>query len=1433
MAFSLRKKLQEATAQINPFDHGQTASTVARGVTPAPAAQLPLPGTQNLARSPGFMSKVAARASQTFDQVNPLDNGRTYQQRNPVNNRSLISQSTHNGITNTAGNFVVKPTIDWAKSGARSVYDIGRGAAASVTNNKAALQNAQRAKETDFSQFLPSRQLAQLGETVVHPFAKHTITPGTSQDRRLFGTAPISNIQGDVANAYNATKGQSGINRLKTGLLTAGIDIAGDVGSLYGAKAAGHTFAREGITAGKTAANTAQEIVTRKPFRNISDDELAVAGKVRSSMQGLSSPMDLTDQDVRTYRNIQNKLGTNMNDHDAVDAVLGARRTYDTNMSTMRSPAVSQGGFIRLPSEEPGNNQVISDQQQVPLPNVSPGTFRPPIPEERMTPIQSVIDNKRQQMVDVSTAPIPAEGSAANGKPLPIPGDIPTANGGNVKRTRFTSKTVQNSDEVSPEVKSKTDASYTADTMKAAAKRSNEYIDTAGEQKALEHTLGELNTKRGTASRDTIDRALELAARHDAKGTEVGADTAARLYNLAGEHASASGQASQVLSRIARRSPAGLRNKAFRDLKEYGDIDVLKTNEKQLDSLEKQQRGFKPGSPDHIRLQKQIDKLTAEDEKRSALKRDIQDQIDAIGKMPDGQSKDFAVAVLQKNVAKHIKQNALDNVVSVWKAGLLSGSKTSTGNILSNATFAGLKKASDVTSAAADRVISLANKGKRTKVLTNKGIASGTKEGIRNAGTTLKTGVDVRNIGDKYEQHSEINFNNKFIQKVFGDTANGVFRLMGAADQPFYYAQFKNSLYDMAKADGINKGLRGSELRQHMNDLVKNPTEQMVSTAEKEANKAVLNYDTFASKAVAGAHRGIDNMKGVSDAGKAAAHTAINVLAPFVRVPSAFISRTTDFTPLGIPKEVFSQIAHKQFDQRALSQAIGEAMTGTGVIALGIALARSKMLSGDYPSDPKEQQRWRAEGIQPNAVKLGNKWFSLNYLGPVGLLFNAGRQVEEAKGESAMTKAGAAVGGLGQGLLGQSFLQGFSGFTNAITDPERSAKSFINSEASSVVPSFSNDIANATDKKQRQADTPLESIKNRLPGLREQNKIKQDVYGNELAQNNQGVAVVNPLKPSQNITSPTLAEVKRLHDVDPKDKNLQVTPTTVARNIKVDGKIVTLNNNQRYALQKTVGQAIQENWSKLIQTPEYKALDDQQKVRALNNLRSDTAELAQRTYVTTNKLGTYIKDPDRSVQALGTGDTNIADYATNAINTGMSSRQPISKGISKSSHDFLTKYNVMSDKQRDEKSYRENDFDYKLTQAQYENNIAKGKYSKAQKIKAQDVLTKAKVGADFTKDTRELYGLSKDDLYAYVSTDPNGKRIAQNVLAYGDALEKAGVSTNKFRDSKGNEAIRPKDKSSGSSGRGKTSFNLYSDTAGSASGFDKKLRSILEKARLS
>lgn len=127
--------------------------------------------------------------------------------------------------------------------------------------------------------------------------------------------------------------------------------------------------------------------------------------------------------------------------------------------------------------------------------------------------------------------------------------------------------------------------------------------------------------------------------------------------------------------------------------------------------------------------------------------------------------------------------------------------------------------------------------------------------------------------------------------------------------------------------------------------------------------------------------------------------------------------------------------------------------------------------------------------------------------------------------------------------------------------------------------------------------------------------------------------------------------------------------------------------------------------------------------------------------------------------------------------------------------------------------YNENDYEYNEFKKEYENKLAKGEYSRKSKIEAQNKLRKLEVGKDFTKETRDLYGLGKNDLRNHIESSDDGDKVLNNVLAYGDALVNAGIiSRNKFRDRYGNISLSSttsnKSRSSSSKSGGTPSYKM-------------------------
>lgn len=176
----------------------------------------------------------------------------------------------------------------------------------------------------------------------------------------------------------------------------------------------------------------------------------------------------------------------------------------------------------------------------------------------------------------------------------------------------------------------------------------------------------------------------------------------------------------------------------------------------------------------------------------------------------------------------------------------------------------------------------------------------------------------------------------------------------------------------------------------------------------------------------------------------------------------------------------------------------------------------------------------------------------------------------------------------------------------------------------------------------------------------------------------------------------------------------------------------------------------------------------------------------------------------------------------------------INPSTPKDSKAVLKEYDNLSTDARDKKIRAENDYEFKVALAKYDNDVADKKISKAEQSKKLQALGKAKVGSSFSKDTRETFGLSKNELADLVESDPDGNKIASDVIAYDQALTAAGFQAkNKFK----NGAIARSGSSGGGRGSGKKSTAAYassfqkSNAAGAAN--QSSLQKLLKGSKIS
>ncbi len=539
-----------------------------------------------------------------------------------------------------------------------------------------------------------------------------------------------------------------------------------------------------------------------------------------------------------------------------------------------------------------------------------------------------------------------------------------------------------------------------------------------------------------------------------------------------------------------------------------------------------------------------------------------------------------------------------EQMVAVWKAGLLTGLKTTGINIFSNIVHGVSEIVKDIPAAAVDSVLSLFT-GKRTKTLGVKGLGGGLKEGFEKGWEYLRTGFDERNIGAKLD-YKKVNFGTSKVGKGLQKYEELVFRTIGSEDQPFYYGAKARSLYDQAAAKAINAKVPKAERAAFIEDLVQNPTDDMIEISVRDAETAVFSRDNVLSRAATGLARPLG--------------ATGDFIMPFKKTPSNVLLQALNYTPAGPVMEVAKQIKAGKFDQRMLSEAIGRGTVGTGVFALGSYLAYQGLITAKAPDSETERKQWELEGKQANSISFdgGKTWKSLSALGPIGTVMIIGAYYQNALKETgSRTEAmKAAIAGAGRATVDQTFLKGVSGALNALNDPTRGLSMFVENTVGSTIPTLIADIARAKDTTKREVNGAAESIINRIPGWRETLPEKLDVFGRPLAEANGLAVMIDIFRTSKReLSSPekeTVSELSRLAKA-----GYTATPANIKKNQTINGVETIIDQKQINDFKKQFGEDSLDKLKTLIESRDYKNSSDEDKANMIDSVVSEAKRIAK------------------------------------------------------------------------------------------------------------------------------------------------------------------------------------------------------------------------------
>ncbi len=648
-------------------------------------------------------------------------------------------------------------------------------------------------------------------------------------------------------------------------------------------------------------------------------------------------------------------------------------------------------------------------------------------------------------------------------------------------------------------------------------------------------------------------------------------DKAARIANDTARKLTEAGRTVQAATILSRLTPEGQLRFAAREIQKYNE------------EVDRGRGGL-------FGLRKKIPELTPEQAK------DLLKRMQDINNMKEGEDKAIAFHKFQRDVADLVPTPFFRKMVTLWKAGLLTGIKTSGLNIFSNVSHLATETLKDVPATMVDKIASLAT-GERTVAIGTKGIGKGLAEGAVKGSRYMRTGYDERDIGAKLD-YIRVNFGKGKLAQALNKYVETVFHVLGAEDQPFYYAAKVRSMYEQAKVQAINAGLKGKEAQTFIDNLIENPTDDMVDNSSKDAEVAVYL-----------------NRTKLGDAAKKIQQTGVGeIIVPFARTPSAVAMQIVNYSPVGAVKTIIQNIGKGRFNQREFSQGMGRAAVGIAPLAIGAVLFKAGMMSLEFPKDEKERELQKAEGRKPNSILINGKWRTPASLGPIGNLLLIGGHFQSAFNTEGSPSAamGKALSGSAKSFTEQTFLEGVSRFTDFITEPGRSAPYYIGGTLSSVIPTIVSDIARASDPKERQSVTIPERILSRIPVAREGLEPQIDILGRErTASGNPLELMIDPTRPSKDVSTDVVRELRRLMD-----EGYKVSPTKLGDKAGFE----SLTEKQNTELWKDAGKRTNDMLEYLIKTPAYESLGDKEKSTLIEGLVS-AAKTAARMKVFTEQIG--------------------------------------------------------------------------------------------------------------------------------------------------------------------------------------------------------------------
>ena len=461
------------------------------------------------------------------------------------------------------------------------------------------------------------------------------------------------------------------------------------------------------------------------------------------------------------------------------------------------------------------------------------------------------------------------------------------------------------------------------------------------------------------------------------------------------------------------------------------------------------------------------------------------------------------------------------------------------------------------------------------------GLIRGMRDGFISAGALAKTGEKSPFIDVHYSPLGAIpDVGVGPVNIPLGNVLRAPGRMIAAI-----HSFFRATNYSMEKAAGAyriaaNEGLEGNALAARVGEIRQNPKpEQMEQWRDVSNDLTLMGHGGEFT-------RNISKLFNTSfDLPILGQTQVLKFISPFVHIASNVIDQSLiQRTPLGLLAPELRADLMGRNGNLAADKAAAKMLVGTALSITFGGLAAEGYVSGSGPSDPKESAMWRLAGNQPHSVRIGDMWYDMHRLGPMGMLLGMSADlygVAHKASEGEMIEAASHLQhAITQNVLDESFMRGPADLIKAIEDPGRYGDAYIRNFVSSFTP-FSvgmSQMARAQDPYSRQARTVLDAIRAKTPGLSQDLLPKRDIWGEPMRHDVAGVPGLSAIYETQVSRDPVNLAMLQLG----------ISPAQVPRKIRN----VDLADQQYDDFSRLAGRMAKMRLDAIVKSPQFQTFPD-------------------------------------------------------------------------------------------------------------------------------------------------------------------------------------------------------------------------------------------------